>query len=145
MKQQSKKLSLIAIIAFICFLIAFAMAFFYFGAYLDVSILITSLIISVYYFVLTAVALIYMHTPPIYKRSYIIMSILSTAFIAVLWTIFNFMSIIENSLLYFDPSLWCLIVLTVLSLAMTAVYIWLAVDIARIDKKIKRDNLNNKE
>lgn len=73
------------------------------------------------------------------------MSILSTAFIAVLWTVFIFMSIIENLLLYFATSLWCLIALTVLSLAMTAVYIWLAVDIARIDKKIKRDNLNNKE
>lgn len=145
MKQQSKKLSLIAIIAFICFLIAFAMAFYEYGSYSYFESLVTAFIIAIYYFVLTVVALIYMHTPPIYKRSYIIMSILSTAFIAVLWTVFIFMSIIENLLLYFATSLWCLIALTVLSLAMTVVYIWLAVDIARIDKKIKRDNLNNKE
>ena len=84
MKQQSKKLSLIAIIAFICFLIAFAMAFYEYGSYSYFESLVTAFIIAIYYFVLTVVALIYMHTPPIYKRSYIIMSILSTAFIAVL-------------------------------------------------------------
>lgn len=145
MKKQSKKLFFIAIIAFICFLIAFAMAFYEYGSYSHFDALVTAFIIAIYYFVLTVVALIYMHTPPIYKRPYIIMSILSTAFIAVLWVIFCSLPLIENSTVNINSTLWYPIVLTVLSLAMTAVYIWLAVDVAKIDKKIKRDNLNNKE
>ncbi len=145
MKKQSKKLFFIATIAFICFLIAFAMAFYEYGYYSYFESLVTAFIIAIYYFVLMVVALIYMHTPPIYKRSYIIMSILSTAFIAVLWVIFCSLTLIENSTVYINSTLWYPIVLTVLSLAMTAVYIWLALDIAKIDKKIKRDNLNNKE
>ncbi len=142
MKETSKKLFFIFIIAFAGFLIAFGKAFYEYGQQAGLEGLAIAFIFPIYYFILTVVALVLMHNPAVYKRPYIIMAVLSIGFISVMWIVY----VIKKSDvdLSFSQALWYPIVLSALSLAMAVAYISIIVDIIKIDNKIKQNSNSTK-
>ena len=145
MKKDSQKLLFIAVVAFISFLITFAEAFYLYGTYHEIGVLVFAFIFPIYYFVLAVVALVMMHGVIITKRPYIVMSILSIVFILLMWIIYFCVMLGRNekSEIVFNSELWFPIVLTVLSLIMSLCYISLTLDIVKVDKEIKRNKQNN--
>ena len=141
MKKDSKKLLFIAVVAFISFLITFAEAFYLYGTYHEIGVLVFAFIFPIYYFVLAVVALVMMHGVIITKRPYIVMSILSIVFILLMWIIYFCVMLGRNekSEIVFNSELYIPIVLTVLSLIMSLCYISLIIDIVKVDKKIKKE------
>ena len=145
MKKDSQKLLFIAVVAFISFLITFAEAFYLYGTYHEIGVLVFAFIFPIYYFVLAVVALVMMHGVIITKRPYIVMSILSIVFILLMWIIYFCVMLGRNekSEIVFNSELWLPIVLTVLSLIMSLCYISLTLDIVKVDKEIKLNKQNN--
>lgn len=130
--------------AFICFLIAYAQAFYLYGAYGEIGELIIAFIFPIYYFVLTVVAVVMMHSLIITKRPYIVMSILSIGFMLVMWIVYICVTVTQkDGGGFFDDALWFPIVMTVLSLIMSLCYVRLIIDIVKVDKEIKRNTENN--
>lgn len=144
MKETSKKLFFIFIIAFVSFIIAFGKAFYEYGLHGSLEGLGIAFIFPIYYFILTVVVLVLMHNPAVEKRPYIIMAVLSIGFMAVMWIVYVCIISKNNEEFFFSHALWYPIVLSVLSLIMAVTYISIIVDIIKIDNKIKQNKTSNK-
>lgn len=140
MKKDSKKLLFIAIVAFICFLIAYGNAFYECGRNGGTEGLAIAFIFPVFYLILLAAALILMHNTAFTKRPYIVLSILSIGFMLVMWIVYICATLTQKDS---DAVLWFPIVMTVLSLIMSLCYVSLIIDIVKADKEVKRNTESN--
>ena len=131
MKKETKKLLFIAIVALVGFLVAYGKVFYECGANGGLEGLAVAFVFPVFYLILTVTAFVMMHKGIVNKIAYIVMAVISTGVMAIAWIVF--LCVRGNA----DETmiLWYPIVLSVLSLIMSACYVSLAVDLIKATKK----------
>lgn len=138
MKVKSKLL-FISVIAFVGFLVAYGKAFYEWGFNNSLTGLTLIFLFPMFYFLLTVVALVLRHKNSFEKLPYIVMSVLSSAFMAIMWFVYFFVRSTEDAerVFMFHQELWFPILLSILSVVISISYISILVEIVK-DKCVSR-------
>ena len=142
--KVTSKLLFISIVAFVGFLIAYGKAFYEWGSSESLTGLASIFLFPIFYFILTVVALVLMHKKCFDKLPHIVMSVLSTAFMAIMWLVYFIVRSIEDAegIFMYHQELWFPIILSILSVVISIGYISILIEIVK-DKCVSRgENYN---
>lgn len=142
MKIEEKVLRAVVVLAFGCFFITFAWAFYVSGWVAYVETFLVSLIRPAFYAILTGVAVAFLRDIVMRSRSYLIMAIVNFLAAGVKWILFF---IERDSMRGELNALWVPILLSVFCIIMCLCYVYLFVQNVKVFKDYKNKKKNEKK